>query len=275
MLAAAQRLTRKLTRLRHWPRTRQIIRSNQSGSILPEARRGPDVELKRRRIAAIFRREIESPPTAEDHWTPAAVPSQPAEKGLASDTRWSRIRHERLLQHIERGGGSMTPRLTDRRGTFAGCQWYDEQLACAGRRSSRRRTRARRGGRREMAASLDERAVGMARPRWLARLRCAGRRDQITQLRKRSSPHNRVLASFVDGLLLPGRSWPTGSRGADRRANLNFFPDGRRPGVPGAIFIRRRAKDIPVHAAPRAYAAWLVPPCQPHLVDPGSDQKVN
>lgn len=72
---------------------------------------------------------------------------------------------------------------------------------------------------REMAASLDERAVQAWRgfSRWLMRAYdVLVDEDQITQLRKLDRKATLAFAfshrSYLDGMLLPEAIWPTGSR---------------------------------------------------------------
>lgn len=121
---------------------------------------------------------------------------------------------------------------------------------------------------REMAASLDERAVQAWRgfSRWLMRAYdVLVDEDQITQLRKLDRKATLAFAfshrSYLDGMLLPeailaNRLSPALTFGG---ANLNFFPMGAWAKRTGAIFIRRQTKDIPVYRfVLRAYAAQLV-----------------
>lgn len=111
---------------------------------------------------------------------------------------------------------------------------------------------------REMAASLDERAVQAWRgfSRWLMRAYdVLVDEDQITQLRKLDRKATLAFAfshrSYLDGMLLPeailaNRLSPALTFGG---ANLNFFPMGAWAKRTGAIFIRRQTKDIPSTAS--------------------------
>ena len=149
--------------------------------------------------------------------------------------------------------------------------WYDERLsklaAELGRDPDSVRAEAA-GYLREMAASLDETAVGAWRgfSRWLMRAYdVLVDEDQIAQLRKLDRKATLAFAfshrSYLDGMLLPeviaaNRLSPALTFGG---ANLNFFPMGAWGKRTGAIFIRRQTKDIPVYRfALRAYAAQLV-----------------
>ena len=121
---------------------------------------------------------------------------------------------------------------------------------------------------REMAASLDERAVKAWRSFscWLMRAYdVLVDEDQIAQLRKLDRKATLAFAfshrSYLDGMLLPeviqaNRLSPALTFGG---ANLNFFPMGAWAKRTGTIFIRRQTKDIPVYRfVLRAYAAQLV-----------------
>ncbi len=121
---------------------------------------------------------------------------------------------------------------------------------------------------REMAASLDERAVQAWRgfSRWLMRAYdVLVDEDQIAYLRRLDRKATLAFAfshrSYLDGMLLPeailaNRLSPALTFGG---ANLNFFPMGTWAKRTGAIFIRRETKDIPVYRfVLRAYAAQLV-----------------
>ncbi len=121
---------------------------------------------------------------------------------------------------------------------------------------------------REMAASLDERAVEAWRgfSRWLMRAYdVLVDEDQIAQLRRLDRKATLAFAfshrSYLDGMLLPevilaNRLSPALTFGG---ANLNFFPLGGWAKRTGTIFIRRQTKDIPVYRfALRAYTAQLV-----------------
>ena len=149
--------------------------------------------------------------------------------------------------------------------------WYDERLcklaAELGRDPAGVRAESA-GYLREMAASLDERAVEAWRgfSRWLMRAYdVLVDEDQIAQLRKLDRKATLAFAfshrSYLDGMLLPeavvaNRLSPSLTFGG---ANLNFFPMGPWAKRTGTIFIRRQTKDIPVYRfALRAYAAQLV-----------------
>lgn len=152
-----------------------------------------------------------------------------------------------------------------------GARWYNERLAALagelGRDADGVRAEAA-GYLREMAASLDERAVQAWRgfSRWLMRAYdVLVDEDQIAQLRKLDRKATLAFAfshrSYLDGMLLPeailaNRLSPALTFGG---ANLNFFPMGAWAKRTGAIFIRRQTKDIPVYRfVLRAYAAQLV-----------------
>ena len=121
---------------------------------------------------------------------------------------------------------------------------------------------------REMAASLDERAVEAWRgfSRWLMRAYdVLVDEDQIAALRKLDRKATLAFAfshrSYLDGMLLPevivaNRLSPALTFGG---SNLNFFPMGAWAKHTGTIFIRRQTKDIPVYRfVLRAYTAQLV-----------------
>ncbi|MHA7651282.1 lysophospholipid acyltransferase [Mycobacterium sp. ML4] len=121
---------------------------------------------------------------------------------------------------------------------------------------------------RELAASLDERAVQAWRgfSRWLMRAYdVLVDEDQIAQLRSLDRKATLAFAfshrSYLDGMLLPeeiaaNRLSPAFTFGG---ANLNFFPMGGFAKRTGTIFIRRQTKDIPVYRfVLRAYTAQLV-----------------
>ncbi len=149
--------------------------------------------------------------------------------------------------------------------------WYDERLSKLandlGRDPDSVRAEAA-GYLREMAASLDQRAVQAWRgfSRWLMRAYdVLVDEDQIAYLRKLDRKATLAFAfshrSYLDGMLLPevvlaNRLSPALTFGG---SNLNFFPLGNWAKRTGAIFIRRQTKDIPVYRfALRAYAAQLV-----------------
>lgn len=149
--------------------------------------------------------------------------------------------------------------------------WYDERLRGLADELGRDPDGVRAeavGYLREMAASLDERAVQAWRgfSRWLMRAYdVLVDEDQIAQLRRLDRKATLAFAfshrSYLDGMLLPevilaNRLSPALTFGG---ANLNFFPMGAWAKRTGAIFIRRQTKDIPVYRfALRAYAAQLV-----------------
>ncbi|MGB8391686.1 lysophospholipid acyltransferase [Mycobacterium sp.] len=149
--------------------------------------------------------------------------------------------------------------------------WYDERLSALANELGRDPggVRAEAAGYlREMAASLDERAVAAWRgfSRWLMRAYdVLVDEDQIAQLRRLDRKATLAFAfshrSYLDGMLLPeviqaNRLSPALTFGG---ANLNFFPMGTWAKRTGMIFIRRQTKDIPVYRfALRAYAAQLV-----------------
>lgn len=184
-----------------------------------------------------------------------------------------RIGLRKLLQRIGIVAESMTPLATDpvEVTQLLDARWYDERLRTLadelGRDPDSVRAEAA-GYLREMAASLDERAVQAWRgfSRWLMRAYdVLVDEDQITQLRKLDRKATLAFAfshrSYLDGMLLPeailaNRLSPALTFGG---ANLNFFPMGAWAKRTGAIFIRRQTKDIPVYRfVLRAYAAQLV-----------------
>lgn len=184
-----------------------------------------------------------------------------------------RIGLRKLLQRIGIVAESITPLATDpvEVTQLLDARWYDERLRALadelGRDPDSVRAEAA-GYLREMAASLDERAVQAWRgfSRWLMRAYdVLVDEDQITQLRKLDRKATLVFAfshrSYLDGMLLPeailaNRLSPALTFGG---ANLNFFPMGAWAKRTGAIFIRRQTKDIPVYRfVLRAYAAQLV-----------------
>ncbi|CCK59626.1 lysophospholipid acyltransferase [Mycobacterium canetti] len=184
-----------------------------------------------------------------------------------------RIGLRKLLQRTGIVAESMTPLATDpvEVTQLLDVRWYDERLRALadelGRDPDSVRAEAA-GYLREMAASLDERAVQAWRgfSRWLMRAYdVLVDEDQITQLRKLDRKATLAFAfshrSYLDGMLLPeailaNRLSPALTFGG---ANLNFFPMGAWAKRTGAIFIRRQTKDIPVYRfVLRAYAAQLV-----------------
>ncbi|MBC9075503.1 lysophospholipid acyltransferase [Mycobacterium canetti] len=184
-----------------------------------------------------------------------------------------RIGLRKLLQRTGIVAESMTPLATDpvEVTQLLEARWYDERLRALadelGRDPDSVRAEAA-GYLREMAASLDERAVQAWRgfSRWLMRAYdVLVDEDQITQLRKLDRKATLAFAfshrSYLDGMLLPeailaNRLSPALTFGG---ANLNFFPMGAWAKRTGAIFIRRQTKDIPVYRfVLRAYAAQLV-----------------
>ncbi|OSC41345.1 lysophospholipid acyltransferase [Mycobacterium decipiens] len=184
-----------------------------------------------------------------------------------------RIGLRKVLQRTGIVAESTTPLATDPAEVtqLLGAPWYDDRL-CAladefGRDPDSVRAEAA-GYLREMAASLDERAVEAWRgfSRWLMRAYdVLVDEDQITSLRKLDRKATLAFAfshrSYLDGMLLPeailaNRLSPALTFGG---ANLNFFPMGAWAKRTGAIFIRRQTKDIPVYRfVLRAYAAQLV-----------------
>lgn len=184
-----------------------------------------------------------------------------------------RIGLRKLLQRIGIVAESMTPLATDpvEVTQLLDARWYDERLRALADELGRDpdSVRAEEAGYlREMAASLDERAVQAWRgfSRWLMRAYdVLVDEDQITQLRKLDRKATLAFAfshrSYLDGMLLPeailaNRLSPALTFGG---ANLNFFPMGAWAKRTGAIFIRRQTKDIPVYRfVLRAYAAQLV-----------------
>jgi glycerol-3-phosphate O-acyltransferase len=177
---------------------------------------------------------------------------------------------------LQRGGiveESMTPLSTDPAAVaqLLTAPWFGERLTKLadelGRELGSVRAEAA-GYLREMAASLDERAVQGWRgfSRWLMRAYdVLVDEDQIAQLRKLDRKATLAFAfshrSYLDGMLLPemilaNRLSPALTFGG---SNLNFFPLGGWAKRTGTIFIRRATKDIPVYRiALRAYAAQLV-----------------
>jgi glycerol-3-phosphate O-acyltransferase len=179
----------------------------------------------------------------------------------------------KLLQRTGVVDESMTPLPTDPDEVvqLLAAPWYDQRLTKLadelGRDPDGVRAEAA-GYLREMAASLDERAVSAWRGfgRWLMRAYdILVDEDQIAQLRKLDRKATLAFAfshrSYLDGTLLPemilaNRLSPALTFGG---ANLNFFPMGAWAKRTGTIFIRRQTKDIPVYRfVLRAYTAQLV-----------------
>jgi len=177
---------------------------------------------------------------------------------------------------LQRGGlldESSAPLPTDPAevAQLLGARWFDERLSALAAELDRdlESVRAEAAGYlREMAASLDERAVQAWRgfSRWLMRAYdVLVDEDEVAELRKLDRKATLAFAfshrSYLDGMLLPevilaNRLSPALTFGG---ANLNFFPFGAWAKRTGAIFIRRQTKDIPVYRfALRAYAAQLV-----------------
>jgi glycerol-3-phosphate O-acyltransferase len=149
--------------------------------------------------------------------------------------------------------------------------WYDErlgELADELRRDPDSVRAEAAGYLREMAASLDERAVKAWRSFscWLMRAYdVLVDEDQIAQLRKLDRKATLAFAfshrSYLDGMLLPEEILANRLSHALTfgGANLNFFPMGTWAKRTGTIFIRRQTKDIPIYRfVLRAYAAQLV-----------------
>ncbi len=177
---------------------------------------------------------------------------------------------------LQRGGlldESSAPLPTDPAevAQLLGARWFDERLSALAAELDRdlESVRAEAAGYlREMAASLDERAVQAWRgfSRWIMRAYdVLVDEDEVAELRKLDRKATLAFAfshrSYLDGMLLPevimaNRLSPALTFGG---ANLNFFPFGAWAKRTGAIFIRRQTKDIPVYRlALRAYAAQLV-----------------
>ncbi|VBA52401.1 Putative acyltransferase plsB1 [Mycobacterium attenuatum] len=184
-----------------------------------------------------------------------------------------RVAVRKLLQRTGIIDESITPLSTDPAEVvqLLGTPWYDDRLARLANELERDPDSVRAEAAsylREMAASLDERAVEAWRgfSRWLMRAYdVLVDEDQIASLRKLDRRATLAFAfshrSYLDGLLLPevilaNRLSPALTFGG---ANLNFFPMGAWAKRTGAIFIRRQTKDIPVYRfVLRAYAAQLV-----------------
>jgi glycerol-3-phosphate O-acyltransferase len=178
-----------------------------------------------------------------------------------------------MLQHSGIIDESATPLSTDPAAVaqLLGASWYDEKLATLadelGRDPGDVRAEAA-GYLREMAASLDERAVQGWRgfSRWLMRAYdVLVDEDQIAALRKLDRKATLAFAfshrSYLDGMLLPEMIVANRLSAAFTfgGANLNFFPMGGFAKRTGTIFIRRQTKDIPVYRfVLRAYTAQLV-----------------
>lgn len=178
-----------------------------------------------------------------------------------------------MLQHSGIIDESATPLSTDPAAVaqLLGASWYDEKLAMLadelGRDPGDVRAEAA-GYLREMAASLDERAVQGWRgfSRWLMRAYdVLVDEDQIAALRKLDRKATLAFAfshrSYLDGMLLPEMIVANRLSAAFTfgGANLNFFPMGGFAKRTGTIFIRRDTKDIPVYRfVLRAYTAQLV-----------------
>jgi glycerol-3-phosphate O-acyltransferase len=179
----------------------------------------------------------------------------------------------KLLQRTGFVGESTSPLPTDPAevAQLLAAPWYEERLAKLADDLGRDPESVRAEAAcylREMAASLDERAVEAWRgfSRWLMRAYdVLVDEDQITQLRRLDRKATLAFAfshrSYLDGMLLPeviaaNRLSPALTFGG---ANLNFFPMGTWAKRTGAIFIRRQTKEIPVYRfVLRAYAAQLV-----------------
>jgi glycerol-3-phosphate O-acyltransferase len=184
-----------------------------------------------------------------------------------------RVELRKVLQRTGIVEESITPLTIDppEVAQLLGARWYDERLsklaAELGREPDSVRAEAA-GYLREMAASLDERAVQAWRgfSRWFMRAYdVLVDEDQIAQLRKLDRKATLAFAfshrSYLDGMLLPevilaNRLSPALTFGG---SNLNFFPLGNWAKRTGTIFIRRRTKDLPVYRfVLRAYVAQLV-----------------
>ena len=184
-----------------------------------------------------------------------------------------RVGMRKLLQRSGIKGESTLPLATDPAEVtqLLGAGWFDERLGALAAELDREPESVRAeaaGYLREMAASLDERAVQAWRgfSRWLMRAYdVLVDEDEVAELRKLDRKATLAFAfshrSYLDGMLLPevilaNRLSPALTFGG---ANLNFFPFGTWAKRTGAIFIRRQTKDIPVYRfVLRAYAAQLV-----------------
>ncbi|SOX53637.1 glycerol-3-phosphate acyltransferase [Mycobacterium ahvazicum] len=192
---------------------------------------------------------------------------------LATAREFGRVGVRKMLQRPGIIEESVTPVPGDPVAVaqLLGASWYDERLAALadelGRDAGDVRAEAA-GYLREMAASLDERAVQGWRgfSRWLMRAYdVLVDEDQIAQLRKLDRKATLAFAfshrSYLDGMLLPEEIQDNRLSAAFTfgGANLNFFPMGAFAKRTGTIFIRRQTKDIPVYRfVLRAYIAQLV-----------------
>lgn len=184
-----------------------------------------------------------------------------------------RIRVRKILQRTGILEESTTPLSIDppEVAQLMEAPWYDRRLTELadelGRNPDGVRAEAA-GYLREMAASLDERAVQAWRglSRWLMRAYdVLVDEDQIAQLRTLDRKATLAFAfshrSYLDGMLLPeviqaNRLSPALTFGG---SNMNFFPLGGFAKRTGAIFIRRQTRDIPIYRfVLRAYTAQLV-----------------
>lgn len=193
-----------------------------------------------------------------------------------------RIGLRKLLQRIGIVAESMTPLATDpvEVTQLLDARWYDERLRALadelGRDPDSVRAEAA-GYLREMAASLDERAVQAWRgfSRWLMRAYdVLVDEDQITQLRKLDRKATLAFAfshrSYLDGMLLPEAILANRLAGADlRRGEPELLSDGRlgqtyRGYLHSASDERYSRLPLRITCLRRAAGAK---PCQPHLVD--------
>jgi len=185
----------------------------------------------------------------------------------------AQTRVRKLLQRTGIVEESTTPLPTDPAAVaqLLDAQWFGERLDALadelGRDGESVRAEAA-GYLREMAASMDERAVQAWRgfSRWLMRAYdVLVDEDQIAALRKLDRKATLAFAfshrSYLDGMLLPeaiqaNRLSPALTFGG---ANMNFFPMGGIAKRTGTIFIRRQTKDFPIYRfVLRAYTAQLV-----------------
>jgi glycerol-3-phosphate O-acyltransferase len=194
--------------------------------------------------------------------------------GLAVTAREiGRVGVRKVLQRTGIVDESATPLSTDpvEVAQLLGAPWYDERLTKLANElgADPDSVRAEAAGYlREMAASLDERAVhawsGFSR--WLMRAYdVLIDDDQIARLRKLDRKATLAFAfshrSYLDGTLLPevilaNRLKPALTFGG---SNMNFFPLGTWAKHTGTIFIRRQTRDLPAYRfALRAYTAQLV-----------------
>ena len=192
---------------------------------------------------------------------------------MATARELGRAAARKMLQRTGILDESVTPLSTDPGEVvqLLAAPWYVERLDKLADELGRdpHSVRAEAAGYlREMAASLDERAVEAWRgfSRWLIRAYdVLVDEDQIAQLRKLDRKATLAFAfshrSYLDGMLLPemivaNRLSPALTFGG---SNLNFFPLGVWAKRTGTIFIRRQTKDIPIYRfALRAYIAQLV-----------------